>query len=409
MRKRVALTPAGIDALREGKLDDPLTPGLSIEALPTGRKRWQYRRRIAGGKSVLKVSLGLFPTNTIADARAWARDLNAKVEAGIDPRKEKREQDRRSSMTVARAHELYLQAVKEGRASSAKRPNKNRTIVEKLSLYRRDIEPVIGARNIYTITEDDLIRLVEEKGSKSPVRANRLAAEFGVFFGWASSLRGRVIDLTDNPARRLRDLRFPEKARTRFLDGKEIGIFLLSLSKEDILFRRFFVLLLLTLSRAGELMFAERREIVDGIWTIPGERTKNSIAMKIPLGPWGQRLMQSDGSRVFTSDVGGARLALRHSARDRIHARMVKISKHEVQHFTLHDLRRTGRTLLSAIGISRETAEAMLNHAPPPLVRIYDQHEREEQKREGFLALENEILRIARRAGVAELLGAPEA
>ena len=42
------LTPALIDDLRSGKLDDPKTGGLSIEVLESGKKRWRFRRRIAG-------------------------------------------------------------------------------------------------------------------------------------------------------------------------------------------------------------------------------------------------------------------------------------------------------------------------------------------------------------------------
>jgi hypothetical protein len=44
-------------------------------------------------------------------------------------------------MTVARTHELYMQAVREGRASRAKRKNKPRTIAEKAEIYDRDIAP----------------------------------------------------------------------------------------------------------------------------------------------------------------------------------------------------------------------------------------------------------------------------
>jgi hypothetical protein len=40
------------------------------------------------------------------------------------------------------------------------------------------------------------------------VRANRLAAELKVFFGWAASLRGLEIGLETDPSRRLGDLRF---------------------------------------------------------------------------------------------------------------------------------------------------------------------------------------------------------
>ncbi|WP_206431021.1 hypothetical protein, partial [Sphingomonas koreensis] len=40
-------SPASIDSLRQGRLEDPRTPDLMIEVLPSGRKVWKYERRLA--------------------------------------------------------------------------------------------------------------------------------------------------------------------------------------------------------------------------------------------------------------------------------------------------------------------------------------------------------------------------
>ena len=45
-----------------------------------------------------------------------------------------------------------------------------------------------------------------------------------------------------------------------------------------------------------------------------------------------------------------------------------------VSGWRLHDLRRTMRTGLSRLGVSREVAERALNHVQPGLVAVYDQH-----------------------------------
>ena len=134
MARKVALTPASIDALKKGSLADLPTPGLAIEVLGSGKKRWRYRRLVAGTKVVATLFGGLFPARPIADAREWARGLNEKTESGIDPREALREEKTRAEMTVARAHELYMVAAREGRSSRAKRPNKPRTIKDKLDL-----------------------------------------------------------------------------------------------------------------------------------------------------------------------------------------------------------------------------------------------------------------------------------
>lgn len=148
MSRFVGFAPAAIDALKKGSLLDPSTPGLRIVALESGKKKWKYHRRVVGGDQIVKATLGQFPAMTIAEARGLARELNEKVEVGSDPREEKRLADIRDSMTVARAHEIYIEAAREGRASRAKRVNSPRTIIDKLKIFRCDIEPTLGKRSI---------------------------------------------------------------------------------------------------------------------------------------------------------------------------------------------------------------------------------------------------------------------
>jgi hypothetical protein len=233
MARKIALTPAAIDNHLKGLLADLQTPGLAIEVLGSGKKRWRYRRKLARISVVVSLYGKPFPSQSIADAREWARGLNQLVEAGIDPRVAQREEKVRAGMTVARAHELYMVAVREGRASRAKRPNKPRTISDKVEIYNGDIAPKLAKRSIYDVTERELIRLVEAKGKVAKIRANRLAAELKVFFGWAAGLRGLEVGLESDPSRRLGDLRFPETARSRKLSMLEIEWFLSALVAEE--------------------------------------------------------------------------------------------------------------------------------------------------------------------------------
>jgi len=74
MAQKITLSPAMIDALCEGCLADPLTPGLAIEVLKSGKKRWRYRRQVARQKVVATIFGGLFPAQSMAEAREWARE-----------------------------------------------------------------------------------------------------------------------------------------------------------------------------------------------------------------------------------------------------------------------------------------------------------------------------------------------
>ena len=359
MARKIALTPASIDTLQKGLLADLLTPGLAIEVLASGKKRWRYRRQVARTKIMATLYGQLFPSQTIADAREWARTLNEKVEIGIDPREALREEKARAEMTVARAHELYMAAVREGRSSRAKRPNKPRTISDKLEIYSRDIAPKLAKRSIYDVTEADLIKLVKTKGKTAKVRANRLAAELKVFFGWAASLRGLDVGLESDPSRRLGDLKFPETARSRKLSLLELQWFLKALVDEPRWVQRGMLLWLLTAARISEVIRAKSAEVVDGVWTIPASRVKNSFAHSIALGPWGRSLIRSDGEWVFPAPraKGPRNRSVWYKARDRVLARMMTISGQPIEKFTPHDFRRTARSNTKRLKVDFETAE----------------------------------------------------
>src|SRR3546814_15975902 len=115
MARNATFTPASIDALSKGNLRDPRTPGLMIEVLPSRKKVWKYERRMPGNGALVRLSFGLFPANTMADARTCAAALKDQLEAGIDPREARRaraaeEQARRerASMNVAKAQQRYM-------------------------------------------------------------------------------------------------------------------------------------------------------------------------------------------------------------------------------------------------------------------------------------------------------------
>jgi integrase len=410
MASRITFNPAQLDALEVGILQDPLTPGLAIEVLSSGKKRWRFRRRVPGTQIVVTMFAGFYPARTIAEARQWAGALNDQVDAGVDPRQARRDEEARQSMTVAKAHALYMVAVHEGRSSRAKRLNKPRTIKDKQEIYDRDIAPKLAKRCVYDVIESELIKLVEAKGKIAKVRANRLAAELKVFFGWASSLRGLEVGLESDPSKRLGDLRFPETARARKLSLGEIGLFLQALVDEERDFQRGMLLWLLTAARISEVARARRIELVGDVWTIPDARAKNSCAHSIALGPWGRSLMQTNHEWIFPAPRadGPRNNSVWYKARDRVRARMATLAGHPIERFTPHDFRRTARSNTKRLKVDFETAEAMLNHVKKGLERTYDRYELEEEKRAWFLKWEREVAEMAGKAGVGDTLGVPD-
>lgn len=409
MKKIANLSPGKLDSLPEGQFADAQMPGLFIHSNRWGRRTWRYRRRIAATGNVLKLSLGLYPAVSLADARDLAASLNDQLQAGIDPRAVARAEADRVKLTVSFAHERYMVAVRDGRGSRATKINKPRTIADKLAIYHCDIEPALGDKLIFDVTEEDLTKLVLAKGKVSKVRANRLASELKVFFGWAASLRGTEINLPTNPAARLADLKFPERPRDRNLSNEEIGWFLRAVALEPQHYKRGMLLWLLTAARISEVIFGRSDECRNGIWVIPAERVKNGRPHRIPLGPWGQSLVKSEPEWMFPSTRTDGPRAPRgwYKARDRVWLRMSEFAGRPIVKWTPHDLRRTARSNTRRLDTDYETAEAMLNHAKRGLDRVYDGYEMEDEKRRWFQKWENEIARIAVEQGLAEALGLP--
>lgn len=170
--------------------------------------------------------------------------------------------------------------------------------------------------------------------------------------------------------------------------------------KRDI--RRAMLIWLLSAARLAEVVRAHRDELVGDDWVIPASRSKNSHPHVIRLGPWGRSLMATNGEWVFPAPrVAGPRKYGWYKARDRVLARMSQLAGHSIERFTPHDFRRTARSYTKRLKVDFETAEAMMNHLKSGLERIYDGYELEEKKAAWFLKWEEEIIGLARKAGVA--------
>jgi len=139
-------------------------------------------------------------------------------------------------------------------------------------------------------------------------------------------------------------------------------------------------LLVLWGTRNTETTVLEREWTVDGVLTIPGEHTKNGRDHAIPVLPLAQAVLDSlEGSNqhYIRSRWGASHLSARGFAKA---AREVK-ERSETTGWTPRDLRRTFRSNMARLGVSREVCEVLINHAPPVLDEIYDRYDRIAEKR----------------------------
>ena len=114
-----------------------------------------------------------------------------------------------------------------------------------------------------------------------------------------------------------------------------------------------------------------REEVVGDVWTIPAARYKTAKDHVLPLSSAARAIIDAQpqtGSLIFPGKDGG-RLTRGGNYKAAIDKRAPELAP-----WTLHDLRRTSRSLMSRAGVQPDTAERVLGHAIPGIRGVYDRH-----------------------------------
>lgn len=154
--------------------------GLYVTVTPTGSKLWHMKYRIDGREK--RLSFGIYPNVTLAQARGFRDEARALLANGDDPSviKKALKQTRRtaSDQTFSRLAEAFMaKAVKEGRAPATQ--NKTAWL---LGMANADF----GSMPIIEVTSPMVLaclRKVEAKGNYETAR--RLRAKIGAVFRYA--------------------------------------------------------------------------------------------------------------------------------------------------------------------------------------------------------------------------------
>jgi integrase len=136
-----------------------------------------------------------------------------------------------------------------------------------------------------------------------------------------------------------------------------------------------------------------RGEVSGSEWAIPANRYKTGLEHVVPLSALAKRVLDLDEVRktgrnfVFTTD--GKRPI---SGFSKLKVGFDKACG--VTGWTLHDLRRTARSLMSRAGVASDHAERCLGHVMGGIRGVDDRHEYLNEKRHAFEALASLIERI---------------
>ena len=119
---------------------------------------------------------------------------------------------------------------------------------------------------------------------------------------------------------------------------------------------------------------------------LSSDRTKTGKEMLHPLSDWAWDILHTtpridDGAFIFSKSRNKGTVPM--SVDSKL---LVKLRKKagEVDHFTLHDFRRTVRSQFSAMKVPPHVAEYALGHLPQGMIKVYDRHDYLDERREAF-------------------------
>ena len=145
----------------------------------------------------------------------------------------------------------------------------------------------------------------------------------------------------------------------------------------------------------------------DGVWTIPAERHKSKRPHHVPLSKEALTLIAAqpkvaDCDYVFPSRAktpytrsGKSKVVLDRAVFNGMQKRAKKGAKVErLPNWTLHDLRRTAKTLMVRAGVRPDVSERVLGHVIAGVEGTYDRHSYADEKRDALERLAAMIERI---------------
>ncbi|MFZ5447055.1 MAG: tyrosine-type recombinase/integrase [Thermodesulfobacteriota bacterium] len=352
--------------------------GFGVRVSPKGIKSFVFIYRFEGKPR--RLTLGNYPTMTLADAHEAHAKAVKKLEKGIDPGAEtvSERQEERKAPTVAHLVEEYMEKWAKTRKRSWKEDDR---------ILKKDVLPTWGHRKAKEISRRDVIRLLDDIFDRGAgIMANRTLAVVRKMFNFAVS---RDI-VSVSPCLAVR-APAPEQRRDRVLTTDEIRALWQGLAGAKMMAegtKLAIKLQLVTAQRKAEIVSAAWDEIdlTEKWWTIPPEKAKNKMAHRVPLSPLALELLErakdfsGNSSWVFPSPRTDRHItpeAVDHALR-RPGLNALGFS------FVPHDLRRTAASHMTGMGISRLVVSKILNHIERGVTAVYDRHSYDREKRQAL-------------------------
>ena len=351
---------------------------------PSGAIVFRYDYRLNGRRETL--TLGRYGPDGLSLARAREKLIDAKraISEGRSPAQEK-QHDKRRLKEAKRFGEFGEKWFEESRMADSTRAMRR-------SIYERDILPTFRNRLLTEIAPDDLRMMcgkVKDRGA--PATAIHVRDIVKLIFAFAILHGEKVANPADDVGPASIATFVP---KDRSLSPSEIRVMLGQLEHVPTLptIRLGMKLFLLTMVRKSELQDAtwDENDFENAVWSIPKERMKRSKAHNVYLSEQAVDIFIAlktcaGNSRYVLPSRYDADAPMSRSTFNRITTAVVVRAKKEglpLEPFTVHDLRRTGSTLLNELGFNSDWIEKCLAHEDGRSSRgVYNKAEYEHQRR----------------------------
>ncbi|MGF6858319.1 tyrosine-type recombinase/integrase [Paraburkholderia sp. CI3] len=316
--------------------------GLVIEVMTTGTKVWRFRYTLNGKRQPL-ATIGDYRMISLRVARAKAQRYAALVAQGISPvATARRDRGAESKADVLReAAELYLATALAGKSDEYRRTTRR--------ALDKDVLPAIGNKPIGAVTADDVVAICERiksRGSpKMALHTRNVVKRLYAYLIARQLATGNPAEVV--PARLIATF----DSRTRVLSGAEIGVMLRTIDTSNIRrpLKLALHLLVLTMARKADLVESTWVEfdLDNALWTIPAARlnAREDRVVRLPRQAVALLRELQRGRTSETFVVPSVRGDDRPIAKSTLN-QAVKALGLDVEHFVLHDFRRTATSHL---------------------------------------------------------------
>jgi integrase len=382
---------------------DKKQDGLLLQLNVSGRKAWRVQFYDLGLRKMRTEGLGEFikpgaPGHmSVKDARDAAAHFRANRKTILADRARTALANRDSFKAVS---DWYIDKFVEGQRRSA----------PQIKSIIKAVLPVWENKAFEAITRPDVVELLDKIAESRGPRAadvtlavlRRMMAKHAV-----RSKTGYSSVIVEGMAQ-IEDPR--ERARDRILDDREIRLMFTACDSLGT-FGNMCKVMLYTAQRRTKVATMRFDDIDDGLWTILKEKREKGNAQRLKLPKPVIDIIEAQaelrvndyvfpasrvGRRNGPGEHFGSYSAFGQGKAD-LDAEMIKLApKPAIPHWTLHDIRRTSRSLMSRAGIRPDIAERVLGHVIGGVEGVYDRHDYDAERETALLSLATLIETIIR-------------